>query len=57
MRKNKSELQLRERLDATGGGKSKNEAVQATRVLRDNELDAVNGGYTIILRDCLISSY
>jgi len=41
---------LRRQLAAT----SKREPAQATRVLRDDELDAVSGGYT--LRNCMISS-
>jgi len=52
----KNELLLRERLDATSGRKSKSETAQTTRVLRDDELDAVNGGYAIMLHDCLITT-
>jgi len=50
----KNELLPRERLNATGGRMSKSETAQTTRVLRDDELDAVSGGYQ--LRNCLISS-
>jgi hypothetical protein len=34
----------RDRLDATGGRRSESETAQTTRVLRDDELDAVSGG-------------
>jgi hypothetical protein len=34
----------REQLKATGGPTSKSETAQTTRVLRDDELDAVSGG-------------
>ena len=54
MSKNENELPLRERLE--GGRKSKSATAQTTRVLlRDDELDAVNGG-VYQLRDCLVSS-
>jgi hypothetical protein len=42
----RNELALRERL---------NETLQATRVLRDDELDAVNGGLN--LENCMISGF
>jgi len=40
----KNELLLRERLDATSGRMSRNDTTQTARVLRHDELDAVNGG-------------
>ena len=40
----KNELLMRERLSATGARVSKSETTQTTRVLRDDELDAVSGG-------------
>jgi len=52
-----NELLPRERLDGAGGRKSKNETAHTTRMLRDDELDAVSGGLSYTLRDCLISSY
>jgi hypothetical protein len=42
----KNELLTRERLSATGARVSKSETAQTTRVLRDDELDAVSGGWT-----------
>jgi hypothetical protein len=47
----------RDRLDATGGPTSKSETAQTTRVLRDDELDAVSGASAYTLQDCLISGY
>jgi hypothetical protein len=40
----KNELLMRERLSATGARVSKSETAQTTRVLWDDELDAVSGG-------------
>jgi len=39
-----NELLPRERLDGAGGRMSRNETAQTTRMLRDDELDAVCGG-------------
>ena len=52
-----NELLPREQLDGAGGRRNKNETAQTTRTLRDDELEAVSGGLSYTLRDCLISSY
>jgi hypothetical protein len=52
----KNELLLRERLNATSARVSKSETTKTTRVLRDDELDAVSGGYTHVLEDAIIVS-
>jgi hypothetical protein len=51
----KNELLLRERLDATSGPTSKGENAPNARMLRDEELDAVSGGFKYELEECMIS--
>jgi len=43
----KNELLQRERLDATSGSITKSETAKTTRVLREDELDAVSGGLAL----------
>ena len=51
-----NELLLRERLNVTSGRMSKSETTQTTRVLRDDELDAVSGGLKVNMEDILVTS-
>jgi hypothetical protein len=51
----KNEIPVRERLSATGARVSKSETAQTTRVLRDDELDAVSGG-KVTMEDILVTS-
>jgi len=43
----KNELLLREQPNVTGGRMTKSQTIQATRLLRDDELNLVSGGFRL----------